>query len=50
MLDQSKSPMFDSMMTQKRGPENNNTAAHRASLEDQSVSKGAGVLGDMWNK
>jgi hypothetical protein len=35
---------------QKRGPNNSNAAGHRASLEDQNVSKGTGVLGEMWNK
>jgi hypothetical protein len=42
--------MFDSIRMQKRGPGNKNAAGHRASLEDQSVSRGTGVIGEMWNK
>lgn len=34
----------------KRNPGNDNAAARRASLEEQTIPRGAGILGDAWNK
>lgn len=42
--------MFNKMHDYKRNPENDNAAARRASLEEQTIPKGAGIVGDMWNK
>ena len=42
--------MFDKITTMKRNPANDRAAARRASLEEQTIPKGAGLLGDMWNK
>lgn len=42
--------MFNKITDMKRDPKNDNAAARRASLEEQTIPKGAGVVGDMWNK
>merc|ERR1712137_403124 len=42
--------MFQKIHTMKRDPANDRAAARRASFEEQSIPKGAGILGDMWNK
>jgi hypothetical protein len=47
---QSDTTKFSKITEMKRGPANDNAAARRASWEEQTIPKGAGVLGDMWNK
>jgi hypothetical protein len=42
--------MFQKISAMKRDPTNDRAAARRASFEEQSIPKGAGILGDMWNK
>jgi hypothetical protein len=42
--------MFSKISTMKRDPANDRQAARRASFEEQSIPKGAGILGDMWNR
>lgn len=41
---------FSKISAMKRDPTNDRQAARRASFEEQSIPKGAGFLGDMWNK
>merc|ERR1712137_177038 len=41
---------FSKITSMKRDPANDRAAARRASFEEQTIPKGAGVLGDMWNK
>lgn len=50
MKDQSDATRFAKITDMKRSPTNDNAAARRASWEEQTVPRGAGVLGDMWNK
>jgi hypothetical protein len=47
---QSDATKFSKITEMKRGPANDNAAARRASWEEQTIPKGAGILGDMWNK
>lgn len=47
---QSDTTKFSKITEMKRGPGNDNAAARRASFEEQTIPRGAGVLGDMWNK
>lgn len=42
--------LFNKITNMKRDPQNDNAAARRASLEEQTVPRGAGPIGDMWNK
>ncbi|KAM0701072.1 hypothetical protein Q7P35_011433 [Cladosporium inversicolor] len=41
---------FSKITEMKRSPTNDNAAARRASWEEQTIPRGAGILGDMWNK
>merc|ERR1712137_360663 len=41
---------FSKISAMKRDPANDRQTARRASFEEQSIPKGAGFLGDMWNK
>jgi hypothetical protein len=50
LIPQSDATKFSKITEMKRGPANDNAAARRASWEEQTIPKGAGVLGDMWNK
>jgi len=47
---QSDTARFSKITEMKRSPTNDNAAARRASWEEQTIPRGAGVLGDMWNK
>lgn len=49
-MQQSDATRFAKIHDMKRNPANDNAAARRASWEEQTVPRGAGVLGDMWNK
>ncbi|KAL1588296.1 hypothetical protein WHR41_02866 [Cladosporium halotolerans] len=46
----SSGELFNKITNMKRDPQNDNAAARRASLEEQTVPRGAGPIGDMWNK
>jgi hypothetical protein len=48
--EQSDATRFSKITDMKRSPTNDNAAARRASWEEQTIPRGAGVLGDMWNK
>lgn len=50
IVQQSDTTKFSKITEMKRGPTNDNAAARRASFEEQTIPRGAGVLGDMWNK
>lgn len=47
---QSDAARFSKITDMKRSPTNDNAAARRASWEEQTIPRGAGILGDMWNK
>ena len=47
---QSDAARFSKITDMKRSPTNDNAAARRASWEEQTIPRGAGVLGDMWNR
>jgi len=49
-ISQSDTARFSKITEMKRSPTNDNAAARRASWEEQTIPRGAGVLGDMWNK
>ena len=47
---QSDTTRFSKITDMKRSPTNDNATARRASWEEQTIPRGAGVLGDMWNR
>jgi hypothetical protein len=47
---QSDTARFSKITEMKRGPADEYNTARRASWEEQRIPKGAGILGDMWNK